>query len=107
MPKDGITIRLQTDLIDRLDDEAEEKDVSRSAYIREILHNRHEATELQQKVETLQERLESRENRVTELEDQLRERSRIEQKVDTLAKKERDSNAPFFVKWWKWYQDRD
>lgn len=107
MAKTSITIRLQQDLIDSLEAEADEKDVTRSQYIRETLQNRHEADELREKVETLQDRLESREERVTELEEQLRERSRIEEKVDTLAKREQESNAPFVVKWWKWWKNRD
>jgi len=107
MPKDSITIRLQSDLIDSLEAEADEQSVSRSEYIRQILRQRHEVDELQEKVDTLQERLDSREDRVTELEKQLTERSRIEEKVDTLAKKEQESDAPFFIKWYWWYKSRD
>ena len=54
MPKDSITIRLQSDLIDSLEAEADEQSVSRSEYIRQILRQRHEVDELQEKVDTLQ-----------------------------------------------------
>jgi predicted transcriptional regulator len=107
MAKESITIRLRDELIDTLDDEANKKDVTRSEYIRQILQDRHEADELRDEMETLRERLESREARVTELEEQLTKRSRIQQKVDVLAQKEQESNAPFIVKWWRWYKDRD
>ena len=107
MAKDSITIRLQSDLIDSLEAEADEKDVSRSEYIRNTLQNRHEADELREKVEQLQDRLESREKRIDELENQLRQRSHIEEKVDTLAKREQESNAPFVVKWYRWFKNRD
>jgi len=106
MPKDSITIRLQSDLIDSLETEADEEGVSRSEYIRQILRQRHDVEDLREKVDTLQERLDSREDRVRELEDQLTKRSRIEEKVDTLAKKEQESNAPFVVKWHRWYKNR-
>jgi len=58
-------------------------------------------------VDTLQDEGESGEARARELEEQLRERSPIEEKVDTLVKKERESNAPFVVKWYRWFKDRD
>jgi uncharacterized protein YlxW (UPF0749 family) len=110
MSKQGVTIRLREELIDALDEEADEKDVSRSEYIREILHSRHEVDELQEQVETLNERLESREERVSQLETQLARRSQMEDKIEEVAlevREERDSdNAPFFVNWWNWWRDR-
>jgi len=110
MPKDSITIRLQDELIAGLEEEAEEEGVSRSEYIRQILRERDEREELRDEIDTLRDRLESREERVEELEQQLTRRSQIEEKVEEVAlevREEREeSNAPFFVSWYKWFRNR-
>lgn len=104
------TVRLEESLIDDLDEEAEEKDVSRSEYIRQILRERDEREELRDEIHTLRERLESREERIEELEQQLTRRSQIEDKVEEVAlevREEREaSNAPFPVKWYRWFRNR-
>jgi chromosome segregation ATPase len=103
------TVRLEETLIDDLDEEAEEKDVSRSEYIRQILRERDEKEELRDEIDTLRDRLESREERIEEVEKQLTRRSQIEEKVEEVAlevREEREeSNAPFFVKWYRWFRD--
>jgi len=101
----NVTVRLPESLTDELDAEADEQDVSRSEYIRETLQNRHEADELREEVSDLRDRLDAREERVSELETQLARRSEIEEKVDTLAKREQEGNAPFFVKWYRWWRN--
>jgi septal ring factor EnvC (AmiA/AmiB activator) len=104
MAKESITIRLQADLIDVLEEEAGEESVSRSEYVRQILQNRHESDELADEVERLRDRLESREQRIDGLEEQLARRSQLEEKVDTLAKQQEEPEPPFFVKWLRWYR---
>lgn len=107
MTRNAITIRIREDLIDRLDDEAEESGVSRSAYIRQILENRHRASELEKKVDSLEEQVDSREDRIATLEEQLARRSQMESKVEELSlelRRDREPDAPFFIKWYRWYQ---
>jgi hypothetical protein len=82
-----------------LEREAAERGVSRSEYIRDVFDDRHRAGRLE-------ERLEVRESRIDELEEQLARRSQVEEKVDTLAKRTESSDAPFFVRWYRWYRDR-
>jgi len=110
MARESVTIRLREELIERLDDEAEDQDVSRSEYVRDILNERHEAAALQEEVKELREQLDSRESRIENLEEQLARRSQVEEKIDEVAlevREERQSgNAPFFVNWWRWWQDR-
>jgi len=77
---DQITLRLDESLKDALDEEADEKGVSRSEYIRYILESRGE-------VEHLRGRLDAREERIEELEGQLRKRSNIEEKIEDLPAK--------------------
>lgn len=60
-----------------LEAEAAEKGISRSEYIRSILRDRGRVTELE-------DRLETRDNRIDELETQLAERSQIESKIENL-----------------------
>lgn len=105
----NVTIRLREDLVDDLDQEAEEADVSRSEYVRSILENRHKADELETEVDRLRERLESREARIEDLEEQLARRSQIEDKLDEVAMEVRerdqdDEDTPFFVRWYRWWQ---
>lgn len=48
-------------------------------------------------------KIESREKRVEDLEQQLTRRSQIEEKVDTLAKQQKDSNARLFIQWYDYF----
>jgi len=105
------TIRLEEELVDDLDEEAEDAGISRSEHIRQILQERRESEILQDRLDTTLERLESREERIRELEEQLAKRSQLESKVEDVAlevRQERESsNAPFFVKWYRWWSERD
>lgn len=71
-----ITLRLPEDLLEELEEEAEEHDVSRSEHIRNVLESRENTDRLRSRIETL--------------EDQLRERSRVEEKIEDLPDKLRD-----------------
>lgn len=107
MVRESITIRLREELIDSLDEEADDEGVSRSEYIRDILADRHAADELIEEVEDLRDRLDAKERRIDELEEQLARRSQIEQKVEDLAlevRERRQEDAPFFVRWYRWWQ---
>ena len=73
--------------------------MSRSEHVRNVLEKREEVSELR-------DRLDLREQRIDDLEEQLRRRSQVEEKIDTLAKRAEDDDAPFFVRWYRWYQNR-
>lgn len=109
MPKESITIRLESELIEGLEEESDEEGVSRSEYIRQILRERDVREELRDEIDTLRGRIESREERIETLESQLARRSQLEEKVDEVAlevRQEREeSNAPFLVRWWRWYKE--
>lgn len=109
-----LSVSIESEHIDLLDNRQEDDDTSsRSEALRQILDEydqlRTEYEELHTEYEELQERLESREERIEQLEEQLARRSQVEEKVDTLAKRvdETDSNAPFFVRWYQWFKNRD
>jgi hypothetical protein len=52
--------------------------------------------------EDLQERLDRREERIEQLHEELRRRSEIEEKLDTLAVQDEEPDPPFFIEWWRW-----
>lgn len=106
MAKNTITVRVSDDLLDDVDEAADEAGVSRSEYVRERLRERDEVEELNQEVKRLQDRLEAREERIDALEEQLARRSQIEEKVDTLAKQQESADAPFFIQWARWFRRR-
>jgi uncharacterized coiled-coil DUF342 family protein len=110
MAKETITIRIDGDLIDSLDSEAEDRDVTRSGYVRQILQERHRADELREEIDFLREQLDRRQERIETLEEQLARRSNIEEKVEDLPDKIRDvesePSAPFFVEWYQWWRNR-
>lgn len=110
MKRTQTTIRLRESLIEDLDTEAEERDVSRSEYIRQILSERHRAEELAEEVDTLRDELRRREDRISELEDQLARRSQLEDKIEDVALEVREDrqerDAPFVVKWYRWFKNR-
>ena len=110
MAKEAITIRIDGDLIDSLDAEAEDRDVTRSEYVRQILKDRRESDELREEIDSLREQLDRRQERIETLEGQLARRSNIEEKVEDLPDKiravEEEPSAPFFVEWFRWWRNR-
>lgn len=104
-----VTLRLPLRLKAELEREAAERGVTRSEHVRDVLWSRGEADDLRAQVKQLRDRVEQREERIDDLEEQLRRRSEVEEKVDTLAKRvdqDGDPDAPFFVRWYRWYQNR-
>ncbi len=93
-----LSVSLEPEHVDRLDDRQGEGDVSsRSAAVREILDEyeslRTECEDLRAECDNLRTRLENRENRINELEEQLARRSQLEEKVENLPDKIRDRES--------------
>jgi predicted nuclease with TOPRIM domain len=87
-----LSVVLEPEHVDRLDDRQGEGDVSsRSAAVREILDEydslRTECEDLREECDNLRTRLENREERIDELEGQLARRSQLEEKVEALPDK--------------------
>lgn len=72
---EAITLRLESDTLESIDEEATEHDLSRSEYIRNILRTRDESDQLRDKHERIRAEYE---RQVSELE---RERDRLERKL--------------------------
>ena len=75
--KKQVAVRIPLRQKAELEAEAKERGVSRSEYIRGIFADRHRVSELE-------ERIERKQNRIDELETQLTERSRVEEKIEEL-----------------------
>jgi Arc/MetJ-type ribon-helix-helix transcriptional regulator len=106
-----VSVSLEEQHVDRLDERVDDGEAgSRSEAVRQILDGYEElhteCEELRTECERLRTRVEAREDRVDDLEEQLARRSQVEEKVDTLAKRVEDDDAPFFVKWYRWYSSR-
>jgi len=99
-----LTIRIPEDLKESLDTEADEYDVSTSEYVRRLIQQGRE-------YDDLQDRLETREARIDELEEQLARRSQIEDKIENLPDKIRetpdDPSPPWPVRWYRWFREDD
>jgi predicted ribosome quality control (RQC) complex YloA/Tae2 family protein len=128
MPRFSITV--PDDLDDWLEEQLDEDDPddSKSGTARRHLKraqrlDEHEADlddlvqayervdDLEAEVDDLRERLDSRADRIDQLEEQLARRSQVEEKVDVLAERvedrERAADAPFFVRWARWFRSDD
>jgi len=76
-----LTLKIDEDTVDELDDEVDERGYSsRSEYLREIIDTRHEADELRDE-------LDRAEARADDLRRQLQERGGVEEKVETLVER--------------------
>ncbi|MFC6764025.1 ribbon-helix-helix protein, CopG family [Natrinema soli] len=64
-----ITLRLSTDTLDDVDNEAEEQGLSRAEYLREIVENRHEHEEIRSEYEA---KLSGYEEKLSELETEVK-----------------------------------
>jgi len=90
-----LTIRVQEETKESLESEADEYGVSVSEYVRRLLEKGRD-------YDDLDDRLESREERIETLESQLKKRSQIEEKIDTLATQQQVARAPWPVRWYRW-----
>jgi len=93
-----LTIRIREDTKESLESEADEYGISVSEYVRELI-------EKGRAHDNLEERLEAREDRIEDLEEQLARRSQIEEKIDDLAKRDREPSPPWPVRWWQWARE--
>lgn len=92
-----ITLRIQEDTLESLEDEAAEHGISRSEHVRDVLESRnehgantgeHEANtdELREEIHELEQELERREALLEDLRSQLKVANSKDERVDELAK---------------------
>ena len=91
-----VTFKLNPELVDELDDEADEKGVTRSAYLRNIIESRHRADELEARVDELRNQLRNANQRIDASNELVREVERER----TLAERKAGAGALTRLKWW-------
>lgn len=101
---DQISIKLSDDVIESLNELAEEEhDGNRSQAVREVVSKGLEYDEV------VIER-DHAEARADQLREQMIQRENTEQEVTALRERiedrERRADAPFPVRWWRWWRDR-
>lgn len=84
-----LSATVEKDTLEKINELAEERDVSKSKIVRDLLNRGIQDND--------------REEYIENLEEQLRRRSDIENKVDSLAKYEAE---PWPIRWWRWYKSR-
>lgn len=83
---ENIGVRVTEEMLDELDNEAQESDVSRSEYIRTILSNRRETNIIQSEYE---EKLNNHKNKIEDLKEQLKN---VKQERDRIQNQLRETN---------------
>lgn len=102
---DRITVSLepeQVELIDELSGDGGPCE-SRSESMRYVIAEYERDRDLQQQVADLEARLDESRNREIARD---RTQEEIAQLRDEIREEERDSDAPFFVRWLRWYRSR-
>lgn len=104
-----LSLRMDGELIESLDEEADERDVTRSQYIRNILESRHEADELRQELDALQAQHDElqrqlaatnrRQEDVGELVEYVREEQQLQRERRDLELRRAEANI---LTRWKW-----
>ena len=100
---DRITVSLeesQVELLDELSSDDGPCD-NRSESMRYVIAEYEKDRDLQQQVADLEARLDESRNREIARD---RTQEEIAQLREEIQEEERDSDAPFFVRWWKWYR---
>lgn len=92
----------QLDLIDEISGEGGPCD-NRSESMRHVIAEYEKDRDLQQQVKDLEARLDESRNREIARD---RTQEEIAQLREEIRSEERDSDAPFFIRWYRWYRSR-
>jgi len=101
--------RITVTISESLNEHLEEKSGEDAEFSSKSEVMRHLA-ERGRKADDLEHELEIAENRIEELRQQMMHRENMQEKVDVLANRieddQRARDAPFFVRWYRWWRDR-
>lgn len=103
----SLSLRVPDDVYEQIKERAEQRGTSVSAEARDLIGQGFDAETLESEADDLQARLESREDRIDELEEQLAQRSQVEDKIDVLATRVEDQNEPappWPVRWYRFFR---
>lgn len=98
-----VTFKLDPELVDDLDDEADEAGVSRSEYLRNIIESRHDTDELEAEIEDLENRIEDLRNQLASANTRIDAANEIVEYVEeerTVERHRRHAGLLTRAKWW-------
>lgn len=98
-----ITLRLPEDTLDELEAEAEERGVSRSEHIRDILDDRHRVEQLEARVDELETEVERQQRARRQLLEQREEHDELVAAVQeerSVERRRREAGVMTRAKWW-------
>ena len=106
----SISLRLPEDLVDELDEEADDRGVARSEYVREVLRKRHDAHELREELEQAEARVEdlrrqlsavnAREENVGELVEYVESEKRLTERRERREAMRATAGVATRFRWW-------
>jgi len=102
----NVTVRLTEEYVETLDEEADDSDLSRAEYLRELIERGREAEATQQELEATQARVEDLRRQLQQANSRERDVDEIvtyveEERLDRQRERER-RRAPIWRRW-KWY----
>lgn len=102
----NVTLRMDEDFVETLDAEADERDLSRSDYIRNILQSRDNANELQRKMDELQRKNDELRSQLQAANQRIDASNEIveyvEEQREVEDKREKRSHANVLRRGWWW-----
>ena len=109
MPR--LSISLSDGRYDRLEKMVDDGVVkSKSKAVNKLITRGERVEELENEIEELEDEIDSLENRLEESRRREIARDKTQQEIDVLrdelADARDETDAPFFVKWWRWYRRR-
>lgn len=106
----NVSVRLDAETVEEIEDEADGRDISRAAYLREIIESRHESEALESEIERIRDEYETQVERlqnekqalIEDREEKQELREYVEQEKSLVEKREERKQAPAWkrAKWW-------
>lgn len=96
---EAITLRLPEEMIEELEEEAEEADTNRSEYIRSLLEGRHDTEQEIQQLKTENERLQRKLTEVISLKEEHEDLIRHTEEQKSLEMKKHQASLVTRMKW--------
>jgi chromosome segregation ATPase len=106
---ENVSVRVDAETIESVEREATDAGLSRAAYLREIIENRHESDEYETEISRLNTEIDRLKREKRQILDQREENKQLRRYVETEqtnAEKRRQAGLPTRVKWFL-FGDRD
>jgi len=98
-----VSVRIPLRMKAELEQEADKRGISRSEYIRTTLEERHEADRLRERLEVREKRIDELE---TQLAKRSQVEEKVDTLQTRVEERQHTQDAPFFVRWARWWRSR-